>query len=294
MDKKKMLKHVVYTVLLCMMFILFFDGRESQAKRLLKKSKSLQPGKTYSLDIDGDKKKESVQFLSKRNSDDLTVSTLYVDGKKYYQWKAKSADYDHQVDLCDLYAKKKGMNLVMYEVGSSECIGKVRVLQCGKKKGKSIASMSAGVKGKMDFVRFKGKTIQGKEEGTFTLNVDTPFYLNYFGCYYSKIKWQIKGKKIQPIVQTDYAYNMKYTFTLRKSIIAYDIPDSVNGDPSVVDANTKLSVLAVRPVEYDEQSGNRTNYVKIKTDTAILWVYDEPIETRDATSYYFKEIPSWG
>ncbi len=87
---------------------------------------------------------------------------------------------------------------------------------------------------------------------------------------------------------------MKYTFTLRKSIIAYDIPDSVNGDPSVVDANTKLSVLAVRPVEYDEQSGNRTNYVKIKTDTAILWVYDEPIETRDATSYYFKEIPSWG
>lgn len=291
---KKVIKNIWILFLLCLGMVLF-GGEEAQAKRLLSKSKSLQAGKTYHYDIDGDKKKESIRLVTKRQGNAKVTSTLYVDRVKYYQLKEKGVDCGHVADLCDLYSKKKGMNLILYTLGSSDRISCVRVIQCGKKKGKLIAAMNSGMKGMMEFYRVKGKVIQNKEEGAFTLNVDTPFYLNYFGCYYAKIKWKIAGKEIQPIVQTDYTYNMKYTFTLRKSIIAYDIPDTLKGDPSVLDAGTKLSVLAVRPRTWDTDSETHTSYVKIKTSRGkIYWIYDEPVEPMDATAYYFKEIPAWG
>lgn len=280
-------------ILLTVAGALAVNSSESHAKRMLRKPMALEDNKVYRFDIDGDKKKEKIRTVTVGDDDKYTVkTTVYVNEKKYAVIREKGS-YSHEVVLCDLFAGKKGMNLIVYGFSDSDCIGKMQVYQLGVKKAVKIGQMGSGRKGKLSYIRMLGNIIQAKEEGAFYIFPDTPFYLNYFGCYYTKVKCVIKNGRINWVEQKDYTYNYKYTFRLNANITMYEKPDT-SSKSSELKKGTKLTVLKIRPIRRSESKGYYS-FVKIKTANGRTgWIYDQPIEDYENYTSVFKSMPAWG
>lgn len=279
--------------LLALTGVLAVTGSESQAKRLLDKTKMLREGKTYSYDIDGDNKIEKIMVESEGDVDNYIVTTtVYVDGKQYAKVKEKGC-YSHTVVLCDLYSKKKGMNLIVYGTADSDCIGKVQVYKLGAKKMTKIAQMKSGTMGKLNYGRMLGKIKQGNEEGAFYIYPDTPFYLNYFGCYYTKVKCQIQGDKIKWNEQKNYSYDYKYTFRLQVNMSLYSKAD-LQSQVTTLKPGTKMTVKKIQPIKRTKD-GKTYSFVQVTTASGKTgWIYDQPIVDYENYVEVFKSMPAWG
>lgn len=279
--------------LLVLTGVLAVTGSESQAKRLLDKPKMLMEGKTYSYDIDGDNKIEKIMVESEGDDDNYIVTTtVYADGKQYAKVKEKGC-YSHTVVLCDLYSKKKGMNLIVYGTSDSDCIGKVQVYKLGAKKMTKIAQMKSGTRGKLNYIRMLGKIKQGNEEGAFYIYPDTPFYLNYFGCYYTKVKCQIQGNKIKWNEQKNYSYEYKYTFRLQVNMSLYSKAD-LQSQVTTLKPGIKMTVKKIQPIKRTKD-GKTYSFVQVTTASGKTgWIYDQPIVDYENYVEVFKSMPAWG
>ena len=279
--------------LLVLTGVLAVTGSESQAKRLLDKPKMLMEGKTYSYDIDGDNKIEKIMVESEGDADNYIVTTtVYADGKQYAKVKEKGC-YSHTVVLCDLYSKKKGMNLIVYGTSDSDCIGKVQVYKLGAKKMTKIAQMKSGTRGKLNYIRMLGKIKQGNEEGAFYIYPDTPFYLNYFGCYYTKVKCQIQGNKIKWNEQKNYSYEYKYTFRLQVNMSLYSKAD-LQSQVTTLKPGIKMTVKKIQPIKRTKD-GKTYSFVQVTTASGKTgWIYDQPIVDYENYVEVFKSMPAWG
>lgn len=279
--------------LLVLTGVLVVTGSESQAKRLLDKPKMLMEGKTYSYDIDGDNKIEKIMVESEGDDDNYIVTTtVYADGKQYAKVKEKGC-YSHTVVLCDLYSKKKGMNLIVYGTSDSDCIGKVQVYKLGAKKMTKIAQMKSGTRGKLNYIRMLGKIKQGNEEGAFYIYPDTPFYLNYFGCYYTKVKCQIQGNKIKWNEQKNYSYEYKYTFRLQVNMRLYSKAD-LQSQVTTLKPGIKMTVKKIQPIKRTKD-GKTYSFVQVTTASGKTgWIYDQPIVDYENYVEVFKSMPAWG
>lgn len=279
--------------LLVLTGVLAVTGSESQAKRLLDKPKMLMEGKTYSYDIDGDNKIEKIMVESEGDDDNYIVTTtVYTDGKQYAKVKEKGC-YSHTVVLCDLYSKKKGMNLIVYGTSDSDCIGKVQVYKLGAKKMTKIAQMKSGTRGKLNYIRMLGKIKQGNEEGAFYIYPDTPFYLNYFGCYYTKVKCQIQGNKIKWNEQKNYSYEYKYTFRLQVNMSLYSKAD-LQSQVTTLKPGIKMTVKKIQPIKRTKD-GKTYSFVQVTTASGKTgWIYDQPIVDYENYVEVFKSMPAWG
>lgn len=279
--------------LLVLTGVLAVTGSESQAKRLLDKPKMLMEGKTYSYDIDGDNKIEKIMVESEGDADNYIVTTtVYADGKQYAKVKEKGC-YSHTVVLCDLYSKKKGMNLIVYGTSDSDCIGKVQVYKLGAKKMTKIAQMKSGTRGKLNYIRMLGKIKQGNEEGAFYIYPDTPFYLNYFGCYYTKVKCQIQGNKIKWNEQKNYSYEYKYTFRLQVNMRLYSKAD-LQSQVTTLKPGIKMTVKKIQPIKRTKD-GKTYSFVQVTTASGKTgWIYDQPIVDYENYVEVFKSMPAWG
>lgn len=279
--------------LLVLTGVLAVTGSESQAKRLLDKPKMLMEGKTYSYDIDGDNKIEKIMVESEGDDDNYIVTTtVYADGKQYAKVKEKGC-YSHTVVLCDLYSKKKGMNLIVYGTSDSDCIGKVQVYKLGAKKMTKIAQMKSGTRGKLNYIRMLGKIKQGNEEGAFYIYPDTPFYLNYFGCYYTKVKCQIQGNKIKWNEQKNYSYEYKYTFRLQVNMRLYSKAD-LQSQVTTLKPGIKMTVKKIQPIKRTKD-GKTYSFVQVTTASGKTgWIYDQPIVDYENYVEVFKSMPAWG
>lgn len=280
-------------VLLLAAGALFFGGGQCQAKRMINKPKFLKENKVYQYDIDGDNKKEKIRIKSAGDEDKHVVTTtVYVDGEKYAKVKEKGS-YHHNVALCDLYASRKGMNLLIYGTSDSDCVGLFQVYKLGKKKMTKIAQMKSGMKGKLGFVRMQEKVTQPNDDGAFYIYPDTPVYLNYFGCYYTRVKCKIKGDEIQWVAAKNYPYEYKYTFRLRVNISLYGKAD-LQSDVTVLKAGTKLTVQKIQPIKRDGE-GRTYSLVQVKTAGGkVGWIYDQPIDDYENYEEIFESIPAWG
>lgn len=279
--------------LLALTGVLAVTGSESQAKRLLDKTKMLREGKIYSYDIDGDNKIEKIMVESEGDDDNYIVTTtVYADGKQYAKVKEKGC-YSHTVVLCDLYSKKKGMNLIVYGTSDSDCIGKVQVYKLGAKKMTKIAQMKSGTMGKLNYIRMLGKIKQGNEEGAFYIYPDTPFYLNYFGCYYTKVKCRIQGDKIKWNEQKNYSYDYKYTFRLQVNMSLYSKAD-LQSQVTTLKPGTKMTVNKIQPIKRTKD-GKTYSFVQVTTASGKTgWIYDQPIVDYENYVEVFKSMPAWG
>ncbi|MDY3908658.1 MAG: SH3 domain-containing protein [Eubacterium sp.] len=279
--------------LLVLTGVLAVTGSESQAKRLLDKPQMLMEGKTYSYDIDGDNKIEKIMVESEGDDDNYIVTTtVYADGKQYAKVKEKGC-YSHTVVLCDLYSKKKGMNLIVYGTSDSDCIGKVQVYKLGAKKMTKIAQMKSGTRGKLNYIRMLGKIKQGNEEGAFYIYPDTPFYLNYFGCYYTKVKCQIQGNKIKWNEQKNYSYEYKYTFRLQVNMSLYSKAD-LQSQVTTLKPGIKMTVKKIQPIKRTKD-GKTYSFVQVTTASGKTgWIYDQPIVDYENYVEVFKSMPAWG
>ena len=279
--------------LLVLTGVLAVTGSESQAKRLLDKPKMLMEGKTYSYDIDGDNKIEKIMVESEGDDDNYIVTTtVYADGKQYAKVKEKGC-YSHTVVLCDLYSKKKGMNLIVYGTSDSDCIGKVQVYKLGAKKMTKIAQMKSGTRGKLNYIRMLGKIKQGNEEGALYIYPDTPFYLNYFGCYYTEVKCQIQGNKIKWNEQKNYSYEYKYTFRLQVNMSLYSKAD-LQSQVTTLKPGIKMTVKKIQPIKRTKD-GKTYSFVQVTTASGKTgWIYDQPIVDYENYVEVFKSMPAWG
>lgn len=268
-------------------------GTQSQAKRLMDKPKVLKEGKTYRYDIDGDSKKEKIKIEEEGDSDKYKVkTTIYVNDKKYAV-VSESGSFSHEVFLCDLYAKKKGMNLVVLGTSDSDCLGKFRVYHMAAKKMTLIGQMKGGTKKNLKINRLAMKLSQAKDEGNFYIYPDTPIYLNNFGCYYTRVQCKIENKKVKIVPQQSYAYKYDYTFKLARNTFMYASADK-NSEQITLKAGTKLNVLRIQLVSRDSDE-RATSFVQIKTKSGKTgWFYDVPIDDYDSYIPLFKDMPQWG
>lgn len=222
----------------------------------------------------------------------IVTTTVYADGKQYAKVKEKGC-YSHTVVLCDLYSKKKGMNLIVYGTSDSDCIGKVQVYKLGAKKMTKIAQMKSGTRGKLNYIRMLGKIKQGNEEGAFYIYPDTPFYLNYFGCYYTKVKCQIQGNKIKWNEQKNYSYEYKYTFRLQVNMSLYSKAD-LQSQVTTLKPGIKMTVKKIQPIKRTKD-GKTYSFVQVTTASGKTgWIYDQPIVDYENYVEVFKSMPAWG
>lgn len=265
----------------------------SQAKKLIEKPIALVQGKTYRYDIDGDNKKEKISIEEAGDSESYKVkTTIYVDNKKYATVSDKSA-FNHSVYLCDLYGKKKGMNLITIGTADSDTFTKMRIYKMGAKKMTQIARMNAGVKKNLNIYGILEKIDVAKEEGKFYIYPDTPIFLNNFGCYYTKVMCKIDGSKISVIKEKSYTNVYDYTFRLARNTFMYKDANK-NSEQITLKAGVKLKVLKIMPVSVI-QDGSTTSFVQVQTKKGKTgWIYDAPIEDYNSYVPLFKEIPTWG
>lgn len=269
------------------------SGTQSQAKKLMDKPKVLKEGKTYRYDIDGDSKKEKIMIEEEGDSDKYKVkTTVYVDGKKYAV-VSENGSFTHEVFLCDLYAKKKGMNLVVMGTSDSDCLGKLRVYKMAAKKMTLIGQTKGGTKKNLKINRLAFKISQAKDEGNFYIYPDTPIYLNNFGCYYTKVQCKIEDKKIKVVPKKNYAYKYDYTFKLARNTFMY-ASASKNSAQITLKAGTRLNVQKIQFVSRDSED-RVTSYVQVKTKSGKTgWFYDTPILDYDSYVPLFVNTPLWG
>lgn len=275
---------------LCMGAAVLGTGVKAEAKRLLAKPKGLQEKKVYSYDIDGDKKKEKIRYTYSVNDSYKTKIKITVNGKKYYQATFNNS-FNIDVFLFDLYEKDNRMNLFIYGTADSDCLGDIKVLKCRGRSAKVIAK-GKGLKGEsLNAFRMLGKLTQAKKDGKFYLYLDTPRDLSDFGCYFAKVAFQIKNRKIVIVPQIQYRNAYKFTYTVARSFQMYQKP-SLSSRTSTVKKGTKLKILAVRPISGNGDSENAVTFVKVKLASGkVGWVY-QTISYKEKT--YFAERPTWG
>lgn len=293
MKNKNRVCRLCVVLLIAMAGFFALSANRSEARRLLDKPKSLAVGKIYRYDIDGDGRKEKIRLESEENADSYKVNTkIYVDGKEYGEVKEKGS-YSHHVILFDLYAKKKGMNLLVYGTADSDCLGKVRIYKLGQKKMTRIAHMKKEKKfGNLAFCRMRENIRQDEEDGTFYIFPDTPFYLNYFGCYYTKLKCRVTNGKIVCETKKNYSYNQEYTFTLQVSMNLYEKAD-LDSNVCELQKGTKLTVNKIQPVRLTKKE-KAYSFVRVTTASGKTgWIYDQPIVDYDNYTDVFKKIPLW-
>ena len=156
-----------------------------------------------------------------------------------------------------------------------------------------IAQMKSGTRGKLNYIRMLGKIKQGNEEGAFYIYPDTPFYLNYFGCYYTEVKCQIQGNKIKWNEQKNYSYEYKYTFRLQVNMSLYSKAD-LQSQVTTLKPGIKMTVKKIQPIKRTKD-GKTYSFVQVTTASGKTgWIYDQPIVDYENYVEVFKSMPAWG
>lgn len=294
MKQSKRFFCLMLTVVFSIVGILGIQTPPTQAKRIINKVKLLENGKTYSYDINGDGKKESilVKVVETYSNNIAITTTIYVNGNVYYKVKSKYG-IGAQVLLCDLYANQKGANLLIEHYGESDGLSSLRVIKCEQDKGTLLASMSGKTFGKLNIYRINLSSLKVTGNGTFTMLVDTPIYLGNFGCYFVSIPFKISGKKIKLTPKKSYKISSDFTYKLKKQATLYTKP-SKKASKTTLAVGSKLKIVAVYPVSYNQKKYIATSFVKVKTKSGKTgWIFDKS-NVSDENKLCGLNIPQWG
>lgn len=291
-SKNKIFQYLLFVIIFGISIALSYTPQNAKAKKAINTMKYLENEETYYYDIDEDGKKESIKYVSTSDDDYNAKLVIYVDGKVYYKIEETGA-LGYGVTLCDLYSKKRGMNLIVYSTSDSFCLEGLRVLKCGTKKADTIATMSPGKKGRLEIYRIDSKMKQSKKEGFFYLYPDTPASTS-IGSYFVEVEFKIKGKKIVPVEQKSYKleqhvyqsenYGEKY-MRLNISRTAY----KESACKTKLYSLSKGTRLTPKVIKF---SGKKV-YLKVEVRTGkykgkVIWI-KEPSD-----KVLFQAVPLWG
>ena len=297
MKEKRVVRYAMLALLafVCCAGAMFAGANKVQAKRVVNKAKTLEAGKTYLLDLDGNGKKEKVKYTEQDNMDKHYVRVkIFVNGKKYYQKKMDGISA--RVIACDLYANKKGMNLMVFSEADSDCFCKAWILSCKKNKTSVVATFKNGDYNMLSIYRIGDVITQTSAEGSFNISADTPFYLNSFGCGTYKIKCKITKGKVKPVVTKTYTNTYDYTYKLKRVMTLYK-KASLTSESFEAPIGATMKLLAIMPIQsHNEDDRYNVGFVKVKLiDGTIGWFYASEAEGKTSLDLpYFEELPLWG
>jgi len=212
----------------------------------------IKAGKTYKIDLDGDKKKEKIYVKeSKGDYDNETNFTLYINDKKV---KSAISGYKLHCKVIDIDTSKKGKELIYFiESPASDCLydgGGIYKYKDGK-----LKTLLSFDNGKYYYIWriIKGCSTNGK--GKLCVVADTPLEINA-GSYHAKLTYIYKDNKLEPKKTLEFYGELSRGFTceLAKKVKLYKKPSKKSTVIKKLVVGTKLNILKVK-------------FTKIKSET---------------------------
>lgn len=276
--------------MMCTLFVPVSVARAANNKII-----ELKENRTYSYDLNGDKKKEKIIFKCKPASDYSEGKIqIYINGKKLFSRKLHTIGaYCY---LVDLNTKDNNKELLIQAFSESDCTAEFLAFRY-KSKNKTTILEGCDKPGYLNcnarqlcLYRFSVSSNTGSNK--LYISADTPYSNSCFGSYYIKVPVAIKNGKIIAQKQSSYKvldYTKTFVYQLNRSMKLYE-KASTDSKSTICDSGSKFNVMQLKPVKKNKDRG--ALYVKVKMSSGMTgWLYF-PDESNG--SEYLKDIPSWG
>jgi len=243
---------------------------------------TLEKDKVYEYDLNGDGKKEKLQYKIAVDDENFTVSfKLYINNRLCMS--RKDHGFSYTLQLCDLDKNDNYLDLYGYGTMESDCISYSFFARYDKNNRYNEIKFSPNKLIKhFNTVRYSLAALHG--DGKFDLIIDTPIFSKAIGCYYCYVPFQLKNNVISGTSAKTYAFNKfsrQYQFKAAKSFSVYDKVDS-------------------KKVVYTVKNGARVTFDSLCV-TASGKAYFRIVNSKGNTGWIksdqenlFVECPSWG
>lgn len=248
----------------------------------VKKVVSLEENTIYKCDLDGDGKKESLQYKLTVDEEKHTVKLkLYINSKVRYTKTTNGITY--WVSLFDLHKDDNRPDLFIQTKAESDTVTNALFAHVNQDKSVNTTAFNPDkITKSLNFCRYSLYGTDGS--GNFTLSVDTPIYSPAIGCYYCYITFQDKGGKISLKPANTFKledYSKKYCYKAAKGFSVY----KKAGSKAVAYKVEKGSL-----VTFDQMYLSKTGkaYFRIINGKGKKGWIPSDLEN------LFTEIPAWG
>ena len=259
----------------------------------VKGMKYLQPGRTYSYDLDKDGKNEKIKYTKQSVNEDVEIVKVFINGKMSLN---KRLNGSASLNLCNLNKKDKYIEFILNAIGPSDIIEYMGIYRYNKQKVSQLFQVKGDtLYGKMSLYRYKDFVLG--TGNTFYINADTPIWIRDLGSYYCKMPFLIKGNKIVANKVSAYDifspsttnYKKRMKFELKKLVTVYKTSSKVKGKAFTLKKGDKITIDKIKPVK----KSPATAYVRINKGKKKGWIY---IKEKGSAidSSMFKEVPAWG
>ena len=259
----------------------------------------MSENQAYYYDLNGDGVKEKIVYKTvtdKKDKDRFGRINLFINDKKVYS--KKITDDIARYFIVDLNNKDKTVELNLQACGPSFVLDYSSFQHWD---GKKITEFETNKNKALDYLR--GYSIVGiKENGNFSIGVDTPFDVA-IGNYYTTIPLKYKNGKITATKKTYYLSreSRKYVYKTKKSLKAYK-KASRKSKAFTIKKGQKLNVIKIKTQKNVSQR-QRDKYGDFKSVDAFIyvktkngkkgWIFiSKNTSSWDNTSI-FKQVPGW-
>lgn len=263
-------------IIFIMVLMLFLSGNVAEAKS--SKVKVLKPGKVYSYDLNGDKKKEKIVCKTILLYDHDVHWRIYIDDKLAY-----SKNYVHWgADFClaDFNTKDKFKEIVVNEGIVNQGYD---YTVCFRYKDGELQDYFSFPPNKVLECYWLSKKQPGN--GKICFWSDTPFYEVNLGKYLVKVEYKVSKGKFKKITGNTYTV----VGDCMGDELSYELARNVNMRYGLKDSRTKCTLKKGTQFSLEKinVSNNRIKYIYIKTSTGTKgWI-------RFPKGKFVKEIHGW-
>lgn len=266
-------------------YLLLYSKVIVQAK--LMEEEILESDKVYEYDLDGDGKKEKINYVNKQiDSTNLNYEVIIkINGKNVYQKKGKG--FSAIISICNIDTRDKYKELILRDYAGDDDIFSAYIMQYKNKKLKSLVELikitkdeiwlGAGIRG----VSTNGKGIL--YWGSASINdlyqycesMD-PMGILFLGNL-KKVAFTLENGKIQLKKVFSYEAEDKYVtddiryYTAKKKIITYEKPNIKSKKSSVLKKGEEFQIDRIKKI------GKGIAYLRVvKKNGKKSWIYVSP------------------
>lgn len=264
-------------------------------------NKTLEQGKEYYFDLNGDGKNEKIKYVTKvkdSDSDFFDSVSLFINDKNVYT--KKLTDTWAKYTVLDIDSSDKALDLNLQIGGYSDCMDYSSFQRWN---GTTITEYDTNKNKALNYTReYSFSNVKGN--GRFNIVVDTPYSLP-IGCFYANIPLKLQNNKITTTTGT---YNLvgiskKYKYKARNSIKVYKKASKKSKVKFKIKKGEKIKIIKIKPTKNvakrpqgkygEEKPINAYAYVKTKSGKKG-WIYLSKNKSSWGKNMMFKQVPGWG
>ena len=299
---KIMLKKSLYTFVFATVMICLFAVQPKPTAKASNNSIKIKPGKTYYIDIDGNKGKEKIYVKKgKAKYEGCYYYYLYINDNKVKTTNAVSS-FGVYCRIIDIEKNKKGKEIVFYGIVDSACIESGGIFKYKKGKLHTIGKLGGKYK-YFDIGRMVNIKTNGKGIVTF-LDADTPINVN-INSYFTDIKLRFNKGKLHPVYTNELnniwiyekGHKRRYNYELSYDTVLYKDASATSEILKNISAGTSLKIYkivytGVYMQEYGSNAKNVYAYIKDQYGNQG-WISIPEIDWSQDVNF-FEEYPAWG